>query len=520
MPVRPMSVQDLSVLHRRYIEVSNRFRAVWTFHQFVQGLQKVFPEDVQVSPALTRHMGEFQGIYNNLKQLSQKLNASEAANVIKELDGIEFHLQALVKAMLEEDEKISASLCRQFFTRVKNYDEKILAQLVRFYILTQQSATWQRSRLDKVDFLLTKLAEEPEQGGAPAALRSPPQLKEVLNGLWGMFGMTASPPEVSEAIREIDQVRLEVVQVNDFEDLNGRGFVRRFRDYKSQLGPLFFHPDILLAILETNLVIRNVIRGLYQREEQRIVAEYQRVFELEREAPVDTQLDLELAQFHEVIESFERQLQEKNLRLEDLANIRQQVRGLLPRLQGKMVDGPRSGEAVRSGTFSFPSPTAAGGRGANAADELVGVYYQQIVHALEATDRDATPKAVTLMRDIYPLRLEPREVVAHRRLAGRAEGTRDLEFFLLEAAALRVRINEEAGEITGILDDTRITREAPVFAQSRRTLRLADQFVRRFDHYLDQMVLAGDTVEAQAMQLLRMRLLRDYSGLWLLTHKT
>jgi hypothetical protein len=520
MRARPMSVQDLSVLHRRYIEVSNRFRAVWTFHQFVQGLQKIFPEDVQISPALTKHMGEFQGIYNNLKQLSQKLNASEAGNVVRELDGIEFHLQGLVKAMLEEDEKVSASLCRQFFTRVKNYDDKILAQLVRFYILTQQTASWQRNRLDKVDFLLTKLAEEPDQGGAPATLRSPQQLKEVLNGLWAMFGLTVSAPEVAAAVREIDQIRLEVVQVNDFEELNGRGFVRRFRDYKSQLGPMFFQPEILLAILETNLVIRNVIRGLYQREEQRIVAEYQRVFELEREAPVDTQLDLELAQFHEVIESFERQLQEKNLRLEDLANIRQQVRDLLPRLQSKVADGPRVGEAVRSGTFTFPNPAPAGGRGSGSiVDELLASYFQQVVQALEGTDRDATPKAVTLMREIYPLRLEPREVIAHRRLAGRSEGVRELEHFLLEAAALRVRINEEAGEITGILDDTRITREAPVFASAKRTLRLADQFVRRFEHYLDQMVLGGDLVEAQAMQLLRMRLLRDYSGLWLLTHK-
>lgn len=514
-----MSVQDLSVLHRRYIEVSNRFRAAWTFHQFVQGLQKVFPEDIEISSTLTRSMGEFQGIYNNLKALSQKLNANEAAVAKTELDSIEYHLQGMVRSLLEEDEKISAALCRQFFTRVKNYDEKILTQLVRFYILTQQGASWQRGRLDKVDFLLTKLAEEPDQGGGPAILRTPTHLREILSGLWAMFGLAAGEREITEYQREIDRIRFELGDVDGFEQLNQRGLVKRFRELKSQLGPFFFEPNLALAILETNLVMKNVIRGLYQREEQRIVAEYQRVFELEREAPVDTALDLELAQFHEEIENFERQLQDKNLRLEDLASIRAQVRQLVPKLQSKMPESLAVGfDATRSGVL--PRPSSGQISSASPQDEILSRHYEQLLLTLESTDADMAAKAVTLMRDIYPLRLEPREVIAYRRLTGRAEAFRELEQFLLEAAALRIRINEEAGEITGILDDTRITREAPVFASARRTTRLADLYLRRFEHYIDQSLMAGDAAEAQGLQVLRMRLMRDFSGLWLLTHRS
>jgi hypothetical protein len=500
--------------------VSNRFRAAWTFHQFVQGLQKIFPEDLQVSNALTKSMGEFQGIYNNLKQLSQKLNASEAAAVKGELDTIEYHLQGLIRGLLDEDEKIAPSVCRQFFTRVKNYDEKILTQLVRFYILTQSGATWQRDRLDKVDFLLTKLAEEPDQGGGPATLRAATHLREILAGLWAMFGLSAGPRDTEEMGREIDRIRFEVSETDDFEQLNERGLVKRYRELKSRLGPLFFEPGILMAVLETNVVIKNMVRNLYQREEQRIVAEYQRVFELERDAPVDTLLDQELAQFHEEIESFERQLQEKNLRLEDLASIRSQVKQLIPKLQSRQVTDPGAFELTRSGVFQ---KTGTGMMPARAAltsnDEILAKPYQALVAALESSDPDTAPKAVTLMRDIYPLRLEPREVVAYRRLASRGECQRDLETFLLECAALRVRINEEAGEITGILDDTRITREAPVFASARRTTRLADLFLRRFDHYVDQTLMGNDIQEAQNLQVLRIRLMRDFSGLWLLTHR-
>jgi len=34
------TVQELSVLHRRYADISHRFRAGWTFHQFLQSLGK------------------------------------------------------------------------------------------------------------------------------------------------------------------------------------------------------------------------------------------------------------------------------------------------------------------------------------------------------------------------------------------------------------------------------------------------------------------------------------------------
>ena len=140
--------------------------------------------------------------------------------------------------------------------------------------------------------------------------------------------------------------------------------------------------------------------------------------------------------------------------------------------------------------------------------------------ALESSNQDDPPKTVTLQREVFPLRLEQREVVAFRRLQGHEpSGDRALEQFLLEAAALRVRINEEAEEITGILDDTSITRDTPVFARARLTCRVADTYARRFDSAIDGSVLEGNVSEAKTLQVLRMRLMRDYSGLWLLANK-
>ena len=64
-----------------------------------------------------------------------------------------------------------------------------------------------------------------------------------------------------------------------------------------------------------------------------------------------------------------------------------------------------------------------------------------------------------------------------------------------------------------------MTREAPIFDRARRTTQLAEEFVKEFGERIDAEVRSGSFGEAQQMQLLRMRLIRDYSGLWLLAHR-
>jgi len=110
-------------------------------------------------------------------------------------------------------------------------------------------------------------------------------------------------------------------------------------------------------------------------------------------------------------------------------------------------------------------------------------------------------------------------VVAFRRVYVAAEGDRTLERFILEAASLRHRVSTDASEISEILDETMVTREAPVFDRARKTTVIAEGYVNRFGEHLGTAVGRGAYEEAQELQLLRMRLLRDYAGLWLLVHR-
>lgn len=513
------TVQDLSVLHRRYADLSHRFRAGWTFHQFLQSLGKSILQRTE-----DRYSSEFQDLYNSLKEISQSLNASESGRMRGRLDAIDRQLTEMMAALDEEDNRVAPDLMRQFFRRVKAYDEKILTQLVKFYLYIQRGGPWPPGRLDKVDFLLARLSEQEDERTGEVVLCDRPRLAEIFQGFWSLLGAEPPDPGVVAAQRSaIDELRAEALKVDGLDRLNESALMRRYRDLKHELGPLFFEPDLLLAIQEMNLALKNRIQKLYHQEERRFVAEYQRVFELEREAPIDRELDRELTEFRQDIERFERKLQSQEFKLEDIAQIRQRVRSLVPRLSaGRQV--PQGLETTRPGTLTtgehiLSASAKAAEAPLQAHEDLVGEPYRRVVEALREVNPETAPERVVLTPEIFPLRLEPREVLAYRRLFGRQPCDRELEQFLLQAAALRVRVNEEAQEIAGILDETSITGDSPIYARARLTARLADEYLWRFSHILSQAVLGAEANESRQLEVLRMRLMRDYSGLWLLVYK-
>jgi hypothetical protein len=515
------TVQELNVLHRRYADVSHRFRAGWTFHQFLQSLGKTLLQRVE-----DRHSSEFQELYTGLKEISQSLTASESERIRGRLEMVDRRLAGLVEALDAEDSKVTPDLLRQFFRRVKNYDEKILTQLVKFHLYAHPAGTpWPPDRLDKIDFLLARLSEEVDERSGELVLRDHRQLQEIFEGLWMLLG-TAPPPDqvVEESGAEIERIRREMGEVASLDALNESGLIRRYRDLKHGLGDYYFHPEFLLQLQQTNLVFKGRIQKLYRQEEQRIIAEYQRVFELEREVPYNTELDQELAEFREEIERFEKQLQKEEFRLGDIAQIRQRVRTLLPRLNAirtPTTERPSvQRAAIDTGEYILhQAAVAAEAPLRGAQEDLLGEYYRHLVDTLKEISPELAAERVVLRPEVFALRIEPREVDAYRRVFGRGECDRELEQFLLEAAALRMRINEEAQEITGLLDETSVTGDSVVFARARLTARAADAYLWRFNHVLNELMLVGNIAEIRQVQLLRMRLMRDYSGLWLLAYR-
>ena len=200
------------------------------------------------------------------------------------------------------------------------------------------------------------------------------------------------------------------------------------------------------------------------------------------------------------------------------------MRTLLPRLTAGRADPEVRPEGRRLVTSTGEHILVDSGRAAELAlsthEDLLGEYYRKLLDALRETSPELQPERLVPTPEIFPLRLEPREILAYRRLYGRKPHDSELEQFLLEAAALRLRINEESQEITSILDETSITGDSPIYGRARLTTRLADTYLWRFSHMLSQALLTTDSpLEPRQIEVLRMRLMRDYSGLWLLVYK-
>lgn len=502
-----MSVETLQRLHGRYAGLSGRFRATWAFHQYAESLRKIFP-----GPSPGDLAPEFQELYGTLKSISGRLNAEEPEVIEAELDRVEESLGRLTSVLAEEDSRVSPQTLRHFFQRVKNEDENLLTQLVKFYLYAAGGDDWSEDRLDKADFLMTRLTQEQDPSSGRFVLAERSRIRELATGLWSLAGSDPPPEDKADAVvRELQELRAAVAGAETLDRLNEARLVERYRDLKHGLGRHFFFPRILYEILETNLVSKNLIRQLYSVEERRITADYQRIFDLEREVSVDGALDRELHRFRGEVEAFERRLQDDELRLGELAELREKVRSLSTRLGAR----PGGGEV---GAEDAPRPPAEGPEDQTPTDALLAEAVERLSEALAEADPDLAPRRAVLGSELFPLRLEARELVAYRRLHGEeAPGVdRELERTILEAAALRVAINQRVEEIRGLLDETATTGEAAVFARTRRILRMAAGYRARLEAAAEAALLYGRSAEAQELTVLRMRLVRDHAGGWLL----
>lgn len=505
-----MSVHEIQRLHSRYSDLSNWFRAAWAFNQYLESLRKVFRDAPRADVS-----GEFQEVHGELKSISERLGAGDPDQLRDELDAIERRLGGLTSSLVAEDSRVAPEVVRQFFRRVKNQGGNLLTQLAKFYVYAAEpSAPWPEDRLDKLDLLLTRIAAE-RDGSGRFTLIERGRLREIVNGLWSLTSSTEPQGEMVErSLEAIRELRQELSKTQGLDELNEQRLVPRYRELKHRLDRYLLHPRILTEVLETNLVCKNLIGQLYSVEERRIAAEYQRVFDMEQEVALDAELEAELRQFRSEVEEFEQRLQREDVKLDELGRLRSQVHSLSTRLSERSRQGMGSG-ALDGG----PPPVAEGDETPDA--EVMSGPLEKLREALAETDPEMAPGRLVLTSGIFSLRLEAREVVAYRRLTEEEEpgGSREVEQTIFEAAALRVAINEQVEEIRALLDETAVTGTAPIFARARRTLRLAATYVTRLDEAMDRAILYGNTAEAQAILVLRMRLIRDYSGCWLLAVK-
>src|SRR4029453_11852251 len=152
-----MSVERIKLLHEDYIRLTERFKACWTFHQFLRGVQKTF---FSSEPGYSLDFGK---LYDDVRAAAGGITTIAPEKVAPRIRELSDRLDAFGRRLRDADRNISPSYVRRFFEKVQPQDEKIAFHLLRFYF-SQPDAD--DDVVDKVDFLATVVAAG--GGGAPA----------------------------------------------------------------------------------------------------------------------------------------------------------------------------------------------------------------------------------------------------------------------------------------------------------------------------------------------------------------
>jgi hypothetical protein len=312
-------------MSERYTGLSDRFRSLWTFYQFLGGVYK--------------HQGrgdlpysyDFQALYRRVQDLMPRVGRDSDDATDSDLDRLGRELNAIHTELARIECDFQPSLLRRFFDHLKRQDQKILIALVKFYL---QLKPINEDSLDKLDMLLTRLAEAPLENGR-VTHSDLEELRASFEKLGEFAGLDSIPPEdegpLLDAVRDIKE---EFRETEDFDALLKSRVYDRFRDFKHSLGRSFLHPPLLAEIIATNIDAKNRFRDLYQEEEVRILEDTNRIFEIERY--LERNPELAHTELHRQIETFRRfrirfdsGRREDNVKREDILELRNAMEQVL-----------------------------------------------------------------------------------------------------------------------------------------------------------------------------------------------
>ena len=505
--------RDVNPVEQRHIVLSARFKAAWAFHQLLIGMQRM-----NIGGDFENRSESFQGLFTRLREFSESLHGptNGSDRLESQLASLERQIDDLCNSMVEQEGSISPSELRRFFTQVRALDDRILIEVVRFYLEIHRQTEWHQDRLDKIDFLLSRLAEK-IAGSDLQGDRT--RLEKVLQGLLSSAGPQEIPDkELESLISTLQDLRSEVRWVKTFDELSESSLVEIYRALKRDMAGRMFHPKLLPLVVEVNNSFRRKIDELRSLEETRLLNEYQQLSELQQRSDTHTaDLQAELQILQEQVEQFRHQAKSDNVRLGDLAQLGESLRDLTTRLE-MQTPGPESDFEAVQGIPPMPWSGGKSHRRTGLMPDLDSLqpHWSELLKALSGYGQEITAEQAQSESSLAAFRLQDREITAFRRTVGSQPANVGVEQFILAAASLRHRICQAVEELRGM--QSRVPGAIPelVTREARETIRMADAYVKHFSHLSDQAVFDNDAEEARDYQILRTRLTRELSGLMVL----
>ena len=492
-----MSVERIQLLHEDYIRLTERFKALWTFHQFLRGVQKTF---FASEPGYAL---DFSRLYEDVRAVAGAIDTTSPEKVAPRVRELSERLDAFARKLREADRLISPSYVRRFFEKVQPQDEKIAFHLLRFYF---SQPDVDEDVVDKVDFLATVVAAGP--GSEAQAGRPRPDARKYLESasatsVWPRID-PASAPTIARAF---DELAADMARAQEFEDLVTARLLNNVRSLKRRVANGLAHPDVLAAVATCNLRTRSVFHRLYEREERRLEEATDRIGDLEKELTrggLEVPTADEFRKFHESRQRYERQSRESNLKALQVVELKEAIGQVLGRFE-------LSGLAAEDIDDALDLVEEVESDADDA--EFWKPYLERVLGAVELYD-DGTGPLRTNLAGLENLRLETWELKAARRaVTPGGPALTDRDRTLLRAVALRLKAEEE----------TELLRSGAPAAPSADAMRAARATLGRvplldaaLSSVIDEAEAVSSSEEIRSWTRTRFRLLRATADLWLM----
>jgi hypothetical protein len=479
-------------LREDYIRLSERFKSLWTFQQFLRGVQKAF---FASEPGTKLHFGTF---YDDLRAAGDLVHEQSSPAVAKQIQGLSKRLDGFTAELREADRKISPSFVRRFFERVQPQDEKTALHLLRFYFSQSDNDA---DVVDKINFLAT-VAAAASSDPASSAARPENELRRIFELVTtGTVWTRPSDREATAIAYVVNEIAGRVAKAQSFEDLTSRGLIEEFRSLKRRTGESLAHSDVLYAVAVGNLTTRAAFSRFYRSEEKMLTKATSRIEDLERElrrSSGEEALPDELRRFQELRDRYRRGALDSNVRAQDVVQFKSAIGEVLQKFDRKPAEPAESEAFVGAGEEETTGPS----------DEAFWhPFVGRLLAAVEIADL-GRPSAQS-----GDLDLESWEVQAVRRaIVTGGEPANDRDRTLLRAVALRVKAEEEAGLLRAVAD-------GPSALELLRQARASIAHATELDSRLSQIARVahdgGLREHERAWSRTRFRLVRAIADLWL-----
>jgi hypothetical protein len=512
-----MSVAEIGLLHGRYVRLSDRFKSMWTYHQFASGVFK------NLVPTPLPYRVDFQNTYERIKAASVTLNASQVQEAAAALGLCELALDRISTQLLRADDQVSASVVRRFFEKLKRQDESIVHFLIKFYLYADAV---EGDRRDKLDYLFTRIGEDFLPNRTEYSSRDSLEFRERIIALVSLLRTIDAPQdEVVRLIRAIRSIRDDIQSAQAFEELTERNLLKNARLFKHRLGHLYFHPDILMAIVELNVATKNKFLKLYSEEEHRIVDDAQKLIEhgpaIERNfGYTNPELLEEIARFREFKQRFDTSRATSNVKHDVITHLKQSMSNILAQLDRGLGGDEMETTAELPPSFFSEAEQVENITSRFGSDPILHTFLIRIASAVDLADPSVMPEEIAEFPNIKELRLEPWEIGAYQKLFDRRapeadEDNDDLWVLYLRAAALRIKVDEEATMLAASIG-AGVAPDNEILGAAKQSLDCGKELDEQFNDFLHEAVYYSNPKILHQLYRSRFRLLRGFSGLWLI----